>query len=462
MATDISHNEEVRSNLDLYSAWTEAQIAYRGQPGLSVGIVYDQTVVWSRGFGYADVGEQVAATPATVYRIASITKLFTSTAIMQLRDEGLLQLDDAVSKYLAWFDIRNPYPNAPQLTIRHLITHTAGLPREAAFPYWTTNEFPGQEEIRVAISEQELALFPETDWKYSNLGLSLAGAIVETVSGMTYSEYIHTNILQPLEMENTFVDAVAPDHPQLATGYGRRLPDLSRTRTPYTDCRGIGPAANMASSVEDLAKFVMLQFRDGPRAGKQVLAGSTLREMHRVHWLNDDWTAGRGLGFYVRRLNGRTLVGHGGALLGYRTSIELVPADKVGVIVLTNADDGDPSSFLEKAYKWVVPAMLKAMSDDENAHPEEGWQRYVGRYRDRWGDSQVLVYNGELVLISPTDVDPVAGMAVLKPVGPHTFRIETSERFGDNGELAIFELDEKARVMRLKTGNNYTYPIEHW
>jgi D-alanyl-D-alanine carboxypeptidase len=458
----LAHNE-VASNLELFSAWVEGQMAQREQPGLSVGLIYDQTLVWSRGFGYANLADKRPATPQTLYRIASITKLFTSTAIMQLRDEGLLQLDDPVKKHLPWFELRNPYPDTPVVTIRHLLTHAGGLPREAAFPYWSTNEFPTAVQVQTVLPDQELALPTASDWKYSNLGLTLAGEIVAAVTGMAYTAYIQQHLLQPLAMENTFVDTVPLDHPLLATGYGRRLPYAQREMGPHTDCRGIGPAANMASTVEDLAKFVMLQFRRGPRQGNQVLAGSSLSEMHRVQWLNEDLSAGRGLGFYVWRLQGRTLVGHGGALWGYRTDLQCAPADKVGVVVLTNADDGMPLLYMEKAFQWLVPALLKAAAPESKVlKAKERWQTYVGRYRNPWNDSQVLIYQDELVLIHPMEADPMASMVKLKPVTEHTFRMETKDRFGSNGELAIFELDPAGKVERLILGNIYTYPVAEW
>lgn len=464
MAKDLLAHSEVASNLELFCAWVEAQIAQREQPGLSVGIIYDQTLIWSRGFGLANLQHNVPASAQTIYRIASITKLFTSVAIMQLRDAGLLQLDDPVQKHLPWFQLHNPHPDTPVVTIRHLLTHAGGLPREAAFPYWSTNEFPSTEEVQATLPTQEFAIPPASDWKYSNLGLTLAGEIVAAVTGVPYPTYITEQILQPLGMTNTFVETIPADHPQLATGYGRRLPHRThREPGPYTDCRGIGPAANMASSVEDLAKFVMLQFRGGPRQGKQVLAGPSLREMHRVHWLNEDWTAGRGIGFYVWRAHGRTWVGHGGALLGYRTELQFAPADKVGVIALTNADDGWPLLYVDKAFQWVVPALLKAAAPKpKTVKPTEVWQTYVGRYRNPWSDTQVLIYKDELLLIAPTEPDPLAGAAKLRPVTEHVFRMETKEHFGSNGELAIFELDEAGKVTCLRLGNTYTYPVAAW
>ena len=117
----------------------------------------------------------------------------------------------------------------------------------------------------------------------------------------------------------------------------------------------------MTTSVTDLARFAMLQFRDGPAGGAQVLRGSTLREMHRVHWLEPDWVAGWGLGFRLMRENGRTLVGHGGRLRGYRTQLQLCPAERIGVIVMINAEDGEPLVVASRAFEWVAPAIVKAV-----------------------------------------------------------------------------------------------------
>jgi D-alanyl-D-alanine carboxypeptidase len=463
MTPGILAHASVASNIHLLSAWIEAQMAYRGQPGLSIGILYDQELVWTRGFGYANVAQKTAATPHTLYRIGSITKVFTSTAILQLRDAGKLRLDDPITKYLPWFIIQNHYPDAPPITIRHLLTHTAGLPREAAFPYWTDDTFPTREQIKGTLPHQATVLPTEATWKYSNLAFSLAGEIVAAVSAQAYTDYLQHHILDPLGMRSTYVASPNPSHPQLASGYGRRLPDGSRSISPFTDCQGLTPAANMSSTVEDLARFVMLQFRDGPAGGQQILPGSTLREMQRVHWLDLDWEAGWGLGFRIIRQGGKIYLGHGGRVRGYRTELHICPADKIGVIVLTNADDSNPYMYVEKAFQWSAPAILHAVTPEPKAaEPDPAWQQYVGKYRNAWGDLQVLILNGELVMIAPTEPEPAWAMAKLIPVAEHTFRIETKDGFSANGELVIFEVDTAGKVMRVKAAENFCYPVEEW
>jgi D-alanyl-D-alanine carboxypeptidase len=462
MAASLAEHPGVRSVIGLLEAWLDSQVAYRGWPGLSIGILHDQQLIWSRGFGHANLERREPAAPDTLYRIASITKLFTSTAIMQLRDAGKLRLDDPLTQHVPWFKIGQDYPEAPAITIQHLLTHTAGLPRELGFPYWTDNNFPTADDARRRLPEQRAALPTETSWKYSNLGLALAGEVVAAAAGQPFEEYVSERILKPLGMSRTFVKTPARSERGLATGYTRRLPTGSRAETPFSDGRWITPAANMTTSVTDLARFAMLQFRDGPPGGAQILRGTTLREMHRPHWVEPDWAAGWGLGFRLIREGGRTLVGHGGRLRGYRTQLQLCPAERIGVIVMINAEDGEPLVIASRFFEWVAPAIVQATAPAAKAGLPAGWERYVGKYRSAGADTQVLVLDGSLALIDPSVPDPTLGITRLRPIAEHTFRMETTEGYASNGELAVFELDAGGRVCRVKIGENYTEAIADW
>jgi hypothetical protein len=181
-----------------------------------------------------------------------------------------------------------------------------------------------------------------------------------------------------------------------------------------------------------------------------------------VHWLEPDWTAGWGLGFRVTRVAGRTHVGHGGSLRGYRTQIELCPADRIGVIVLTNADDGNPGPVVEKAFQWVGPAIRKAAAPAAPAGPPAGWERYAGRYRSAWQDLQVLVVDGRLAMLDPSLPDPMPVVVWLHPVADHVFRSETKNGFGTTAEPVVFEVDADGRVRRLRIGENWLDPVAQW
>jgi CubicO group peptidase (beta-lactamase class C family) len=460
--SSITQHPEVAGAIKLLEAWIESQMAYRGQPGISVGVVYDQKLIWARGFGYADVEKKIAATPATIYRMASVTKTFTATAIMQLRDAGKLNLDDPVVKHLPWFKIKSSFADAPAITIRHLLTHTSGLPREAAFPYWMDANFPTIEQIKETLPNQEAAFAPETRWKYSNLALALAGEIVAVVSGSPYDVYVRDHILEPLGMSSSTMLFPEAQRSRLAVGYGRRMPEGKREIRPYMDCKGITPAANLSSTVEDLARYLAFELSDGVVNGKTILKSSTLREMQRVHWLRPDWRGGAGIGFAISRASDRTIVGHGGSLAGYRTQISFSPDEKLGVIVLTNSDDGNPGFYVNQIFTALAPALKKAVPPAAamaQADPE--WDKYAGKYRSPWGDSEVLIVNGALVMIDPTADNPMETMVRLVAEGRNRFKITTENQNygGAVGEIVTFELGANGEVVRMKTGESYTFRL---
>ena len=456
---ELGQRPEVTEALAVLDMWIKQQVDYRAVPGLSIAIVFDQQIVWAKGYGYSDLGRKIPATPATVYRIGSVTKLFTSTAILQLRDQGKLRLDDPVSLHLPWFRIRNPFPDTPEITIRQLLTHTSGLPREADFPYWTDHVFPTREQLDREVPDQELINAPATTYHYSNLGMALLGEIVTEVSGRPWADYVQAQILDPLGMLSS---SGAPGEELMrrrATPYMMRAADGERSVFDYYDTGAIRPAANMVSTVEDLARFASLQFYDGPAGGSPVLKGSTLREMQRVHWVYDSFSGGRGLGFAVSRRNGKTFVGHGGWIGGNRTNLRLVPSEKIAVVVALNADDGSPYIFASQAYEVVGPALLKATREPvvTKREVDPAWQSYVGLYSDPWGwEYEVLILGGELVMygvnVPPSD-NASSGFTRLTPVGGTTYRMP------DN-ELVTFELDEDGQVVRIKRRNDYIFPKE--
>ena len=219
----------------------------------------------------------------------------------------------------------------------------------------------------------------------------------------------------------------------------------------------------MTTNVTDLSLFAMLQFRDGPAGEAQILSASTLREMQRVHWLDPDWVSGRGLGWSIERKDDKTIIGHGGAVRGYRSTLTLCPADKIAVIVLINSDDGEPALFVEKAFQWVAPAIVEVNTPQAApALADRTWDKYVGKYRDGWGDLQVMVLNGELVAIDPSQSDPTLSLTKLIPVAEHVFRSETKNGFADHGEPVVFELSEDGEVLRVKISQNFMFPIKNW
>ncbi len=451
-AQRVADHPEVEAAIAVLDAWIQATLASREQPGLSIGIVYDQELVWSKGYGFSNLEKRTPATPGTAYRIASISKLFTATAILHLRDAGKLQLDDPVADFLPWFNIKNPHPEGPVITVRHLITQTSGLPRESTASYWNDLNFPPREEMIEILATQETAISAETEWKYSNLALALAGEIVAAVSGEPWDQYVERHLLRPLGMRSTRA-LPTPEMRILATGYTRRVPGERRVAEEFVDAKGLSPAASLASTVEDLARFAALQFREGPASGEQILKSSTLREMHRIQWLRPDWRSGQGLGFAIRRVEEQVRIGHGGSVPGHRTHIEFAPGQKFAVIVLTNANDGDPLRYLNQAYSIVGPAVARATEKPKKAAtPDPAWESYTGAYTWKNADVQVMVLNGELTLVVPEAENPWESRVTLTPAGQHTFKMKGGS---SSGELLRFEVDAQGRVTRMIAGSFY-------
>lgn len=455
-ATPLAQHPRVQEAAHLLDTWLRSYLAYEDIPGMSAGVVHDQDLVWSAGYGFADVERRAPATPQTIYSICSISKLFTSIAVMQLRDAGRLRLDDPVAQHLPWFDIRATYEGGAPVRIEGLLTHSAGLPRESAFPYWSGPDFPfpSREEIKAKVVEQA-TLYPAERWyQYSNLGLTLAGEVVGAVSGKPYDAYVQANILDPLGLDDTTPEIPAAQKGrQLATGYGRRMPGAHRDVIPFYTVNGIAPAAGFASTVEDLARFASWQFRLLEDGGSEVLDANTLREMQRVHWLDPDLGSPRGLGFGLWRDGDETFVGHGGSCPGYQTQLTMQTGERVAAIAMVNAMGVSASQIAMRAYRIMAPALKEAAGDtakttEPSTKADASFEPYIGSYRGAWGDAAVLRWKGDLALVSlPTD-DPLDSLTRLRRTGPHTFvRVREGEEIP--GEEIIFEVGADGQATRM-------------
>jgi len=451
----VADNPEVAGQERLFESWIRAQIAYRGLPGIAVGVVSDQELVWKKGFGFADLESHTPMTAATKFRMASHSKLFTATAIMQLRDAGKLRLDDPVAKYLDWFKPQPAEPDDPPITIEELLTHSAGLPREAG-PHWTEQEFPSLDQVRKYVLEHPAPYSPEVRWKYSNLGFTIAGMIVESVSGEKFANYVQTHIFDPLGMTGSSIDRPVVG---LATGYGRRMPDGKRVKMPFVDARAMAPATGVTSNVEDMAKFVSLQFRKGRVGGSQILSTGALREMHRVRMLESTWTRGNAIGFAVVRDGGKVYVGHGGVYFGYRTQTIIQLDQKVGVIVLTNGDDSSPSDIAIRLMGTVGEAVAKAAAPKTDSAPwDPAWSRFAGLYRSQFADTEVVELNQKLVMFDPVSPNPDTPINLI-PIGGGRFRFDAPTGGGVVGEVVRF-VEENGKVVRMYTGESYTERVQ--
>jgi CubicO group peptidase (beta-lactamase class C family) len=296
-------------------------------------------------------------------------------------------------------------------------------------------------------------------FQYSNLGMSLLGQIVAKVSGMSYEQYVEANILKPLGLTET-----RPYMPQnlwggkLATGYGGLQRDGNRRTMPFFQANGITAAAGFSSSALDLAKFAQWQLRLLNASAKELLKPSTLKEMQRVQWINPDGTVTWGLGFVVRTEGDSKYVGHGGSCPGYRTSVQIEPKTKFGVVVMVNAAGVSPEKFTTGIFK----ILNRYQSEKDERTKETGkLSDYAGIYNQMdWGNEQVyLPWKGKLISISLPANDPIGTAPQLfKPTAvPDQFR--NVRRDDLPGQLISFERDASGKVKRIWVNSNYSEKV---
>ena len=224
----IAEQADLATAIQLLDKWIQHTRHKAHLPGLAIGLVHRGELLWGKGYGLANVEQGTPVTLDTRFRIASITKTFTATAIMQLRDAGKLSLDDPAADYLDWFDLR--YEDAPPITIRNLLTHTSGLPRDAHRPMWTDRRGVPLDEFVETTRKRQPTRPPYDKFAYSNLGYSVLGSVIEAVTGDSWANYVQQHILDPLGMDDTHPIPSADDS-QLAVGYRmlgeeyERLPD---------------------------------------------------------------------------------------------------------------------------------------------------------------------------------------------------------------------------------------------
>ena len=446
--------------LRVVDVWLDSVQTYRHIPAISAGVVIGDDLVWSKGFGTIDAAHKVPASPQTIYSICSISKLFTSISLMQLVEAGKVHLDEPITTYLPWATIK-PAPDSGPVTLRGLLTHSAGIPREAAdAPYWTGPDypFPTREELRAKIASQS-ALYPaERYFQYSNLGLTLVGETVAAVSGEPYEAYAKANVLAPLGLHDTRTNMPMDLYgTRLAVGYGALKRDGTRDLLKPFNARGLTPAAGYTSTVEDLAKFASWQLRLLRTGKADILQAPTLREMQRVQFMDPDWKTSWGLGFSIQHQDDHIYVGHGGSCPGYQTSLYARPDDQTAVIVMDDSSE-ETGQFVDAVF-----AILDKRSGYSFKAPEPATgvklEDFAGRYSEQpWDSESVIVpWAGGLAYLVLPSRDPAGDMEFLKPKGGDVFRRVRKD--GSEAEEFRFTRDASGKVISFMHFSNPT-PLE--
>jgi CubicO group peptidase (beta-lactamase class C family) len=419
-----------------------------GSPGAAAGVVHGDELAWAAGAGFADTEAQVGTDPGTLYRIASITKTFTGTAVMQLRDAGRLDLEDPAVTYLP--ELRgavSPFAAIEAVTIRRMLSHESGLATEPPGTDWSVPVYQGDPQLTLARpGDIVLMLPPNLQHKYSDLAYQLLGEIVTRVSGIPYPRYVRELILDPLGMSATgFEPLDGPLLSRRAAGYRRR---------PFSDELDLEPAfppvwaeGGLWSCVPDLARWISFQLRayTKPAADSPVLAAASLREMHKPRYLaDDDWTSAWGISWSADRQDGTSWIQHSGGLPGFTTTVCFDSRQQVGAIVLHNG----PSFTAEMARELAVTARRLAGSAPSPvaAPAPAAYRPLLGLYaRDGLGGGVLSLQwrAGELAFLIP---EFPSWQLVLEPTSnPDVFIAGPGSDL--SGENVIFRRHDDGRVI---------------
>ena len=319
---------------DFFDGLMAAQLQAARIPGATVAVVADGEILLTKGYGYADMENQIPVDgEETLFRPGSISKLFTWTAVMQLVEAGKLDLDADVNTYLD-FEIPQTYPDP--ITLYDLMGHTPGFEDRGQGLFFKdpANLPPLGDYLKDNLPQRVYA--PGEIGAYSNYGTALAGYIVERVSGEPFSDYIDHQILEPLEMDHsTFRQPLPPDlAPQMAKGYAYSNGTFIKGEFEIV---GAPPAGALSATARDMAKFMIAHLQDGRYQDAQILEETTAQEMHRQHVTPDPRVSGMAHGFMEQKVNGRRLLHHGGDTFLFHSGLYLILEEQVGVFVSYNS-----------------------------------------------------------------------------------------------------------------------------
>ena len=384
--------------------------------GLSIALVDDQRIVWAAGFGHADKERQRPATAQTLYRIGSISKLFTATAAMQLAEQGRLDIDQPLQNYLPGFSIQRHPADASEsksispITPRNLMTHHAGLPRDVLKGLMNPHPQPFTALANLITTNESAAIYatatPDSMLSYSNVGATLLGHAIQNVTGVPFADHLRQTLLLPLGMTESSFSSASPDSPLMARAYRHGQP---ADDPPLRDI----PAGGLNSSVIDLGRFLSMIFADGKAAGGQILKPATLAEMLRPQNAATplDLNFHVGLGWMLSTLGTTTLENagpvahHGGSTIFFRSQLYALPEHKLGVVVLTNTSSTE--NVVDRIAVETLSLALEARSGIRQPEltkparaalpwPASALQAYVGDYASMVGLMRIRLEGGAL------------------------------------------------------------------
>ncbi len=330
------------------------ELKEKGIPSIAVALVDDQQVVWAQGFGNADPDRKFAATASTVYRVGSVSKLFTDIGIMQLVERGKLSLDAPVQTYIPDFHPHNPY--GKPITLRELMSHRSGLVREPPIGHYFDNHAPALADVVHSLNETTLVYPPGAHTKYSNAGVTVVGYVLQQQGGEAFAPYLKKSVLEPMGLHSSGFEPTPnligrAAKADMWTYDGRIFP------APTFEL-GTSPAGSLYTTVTDLGHFESVLFAGGRGAGGQVISKATFEQMWTPQFSAVAEPGRFGLGFVLGSLDGHRRIGHDGAIYGFATSLAALPDDKIGAVAVSTLDCSNAVTdhIVEEALRLALAA----------------------------------------------------------------------------------------------------------
>lgn len=453
----------------IYSQMDEHNIV-----GVTLAVVQDGEIILSKGYGYANRENRISVNPAdTLFRPGSTSKLFTWTAVMQLVEQGLIDLDADINEYLDFeipdklYGSRSSTTPEP-VTMAHLLTHTPGFEDQGADLFVLSAEEMQTLEDYLKNNIPARVFFPGEVMAYSNYGTALAGYIVELVSGIPFAEYIERNIYDPLDMRNSTFRQPLPDNlaPNMANGYNFYMGNYYKGSFEYISAL---PAGSKSSTAEDMAKFMIAHLQNGRYGEQRILQESTALEMHRQQFTHHPLQDGMTYGFIEQSINGRRVINHGGNTFLFATGCYLLLEENVGLFVSYNGGTGLERESLFTAFMdryYPAPAEVPLVPPEGS---KERTAAFVGEYTPNRANFTTI--EKLLAIISSVSVGvDEEGYLLVNLLGyPQQF-IEIEPGVYDSryteGTLVInrivFVPDSEGRMMMCAEGPVFTATIAPW
>lgn len=437
-------------------SWLEWQLPRAGIPGCAVAVARRNEILLDAAYGVADEAAGRALDPSAVFRIASHSKTFTATAVMQLAERDLLSLDDPAARHLDWLT-GHPDRRMRDVTLRQLLCHGAGVIRDGLdADFWQLRRrFPSPRQLRDEVLAADLVTDPNVAMKYSNVGYGLLGLVVEAISGTSYAEYTADHICTPLSLSSTAAEPTPELAQRATTGYSQKDAAGCRQAIPPVDTAALAPATGFASTARDLCTYFSAHFV----GSKKLLRDASKREMQRVHWRAHRPGPGveqeYGLGFQLEAVGDHRTFGHSGGFPGHITRTFADPEHELVVSVLTNCIDG-PAAEIARTILRVIDTFCQ-----HPGTPRPALRRLEGRYVNLFNAVDFVCLGTAAVAANPSSWNPFEDPDRLEPLDRATARIADGGSFGSTGELARFDL-EGDTVRSVRWAGTIMWPEARW